>query len=196
MDLARSVQVVTEEIMLRMTRTLFKETQLPNLCLAGGVALNCVGNGRILREGPFEDLWIQPAAGDAGGALGAAMIAWHHYLDKPRALDGHKDLQKASRLGPEFTDEQIAAFISEHNLPAKKLPREKIPSEIAALIEAGKVIGWFQGRPSSAGLAFHHRRSPQSGNAVGHELEDQVSRILSPLCSHRYRGTCLRGLRY
>ena len=146
MDLARSVQVVTEEIMLRMTRTLFKETQLPNLCLAGGVALNCVGNGRILREGPFEDLWIQPAAGDAGGALGAAMIAWHHYLNKPRALDGHKDLQKASRLGPEFTDEQIAAFISEHNLPAKKLPREKIPSEIAALIEAGKVIGWFQGR--------------------------------------------------
>lgn len=146
MDLARSVQVVTEEIMLRMAKTLFKETQLPYLCLAGGVALNCVGNGRLLREGAFQDIWIQPAAGDAGGALGAAMIVWHHYLDKPRALDGQKDMQKASRLGPEFSDEEIAVFIKTHNLPACEVPRKKIPAEIATLIEAGKVIGWFQGR--------------------------------------------------
>jgi carbamoyltransferase len=146
MDLARSVQVVTEEVMLRMARTAFKETGLPNLCLAGGVALNCVGNGRILREGPFENVWIQPAAGDAGGALGAALVAWHHYYDKPRSLDGHRDLQKASRLGPAFADDDIKVFLDDHGLPAKRLPRDEIPHKIARLIEAEKVIGWFQGR--------------------------------------------------
>lgn len=146
MDLARSVQVVTEEVMLRMAKTAFKETGLPNLCLAGGVALNCVGNGRLLREGPFQNIWIQPAAGDAGGALGAAMTAWHHYLDKPRMLDGKRDMQKASRLGPEFSDEEIQNFLNEHNLPAKRLTRDQIPRELSSLIEAGKVIGFFQGR--------------------------------------------------
>ncbi|TKJ37626.1 hypothetical protein CEE37_13835 [candidate division LCP-89 bacterium B3_LCP] len=146
MDMARSVQVVTEEIMMRMANTAFKETGLTSLCLAGGVALNCVGNGRLLREGPFKDIWIQPAAGDAGGALGAALTVWHHYLDKPRSLDGKRDLQKASRLGPEFSDDQINAFLNEHNLPAKKLSRRDIPTELAALIDAGKVIGFFQGR--------------------------------------------------
>lgn len=146
MDLAASVQVVTEEVMMRMTRELFRRTQLPNLCLAGGVALNCVGNGRLMREGPFKELWIQPAAGDAGGALGAALIAWHHYLDKSRMMDGHRDIQKASLLGPSFSDAEIQNFLSEHNLPAKKIPQGQIPTEVAALIEAGKVIGWFQGR--------------------------------------------------
>ncbi|MBU1882245.1 carbamoyltransferase, partial [bacterium] len=146
MDLARSVQVVTEEIMMRMANTAFKETGLPNLVMAGGVALNCVGNGKVLREGPFKNIWIQPAAGDAGGALGCAMTAWHHYLDKPRHLNGTRDLQKASRLGPEFSDDQIEAFLKEHNFPAKKLPRESIPGEVADLIENGHVIGWFQGR--------------------------------------------------
>ncbi len=156
MDLARSVQVVTEEIMLRMAKTLFKRTGLPHLCLAGGVALNCVGNGRLLREGPFKKLWIQPAAGDAGGALGAALVAWHHYLDKPRRLvkvenlpdqsDGHRDAQRASLLGPEFSDAEIDAFLRKHQIPAQRLSQEKIPAEVAALIEAGKVIGWFQGR--------------------------------------------------
>jgi carbamoyltransferase len=146
MDMARSVQVVTEEIMLRMSRQLFKETGIPNLCLAGGVALNCVGNGRLLREGPFKEIWIQPAAGDAGGALGAAMIAWHHYLDKPRVLNGNRDLQKASLLGPKFSDAEIDAFLKEHGFPARKLPMQEVPQEIAKLIDSGKVIGFFQGR--------------------------------------------------
>ncbi|MFH1862748.1 MAG: carbamoyltransferase, partial [bacterium] len=146
MDLARSIQVVTEEVMMRMARTAHKETGLPNLCLAGGVALNCVGNGKLLREGPFKNLWIQPAAGDAGGALGAAMTVWHHYLDQERTLNGTMDSQKASLLGPAFSDAEIAAFLQEHGFPAKKLKREDVPQEIAALIEAGKVIGWFQGR--------------------------------------------------
>jgi len=158
MDLARSVQVVTEEIMMRMANELYKRTRLPYLCLAGGVALNCVGNGRLLRESPYKNLWIQPAAGDAGGALGAAMIVWHHYLDRPRQaavtlaaaekkrLDGVRDKQKASLLGPEFSDAEIEAFLAKHNLPARKISRDRIPEEVAALIEAGKVIGWFQGR--------------------------------------------------
>ena len=158
MDLARSIQVVTEEVMLRMAKELHRRTGLPYLCLAGGVALNCVGNGRLLREGPFKDLWIQPAAGDAGGALGAALIAWYHYLDKPRGLaqkaaalplekaNGRRDLQKASLLGPCFSDEEIAAFLEKHGLPARKLSNDEIPTEVAALIEDGNVIGWFQGR--------------------------------------------------
>jgi carbamoyltransferase len=159
MDLARSVQVVTEEIMMRMSRELHRRTKLPYLCLAGGVALNCVGNGILLRSGPFKDLWIQPAAGDAGGALGAALIAWYHYLDKPRQgkvtlaeadkplqLNGVRDRQKASLLGPEFSDAEIEAFLSKHGLPANKIGKDRVPDEVAALIEAGKVIGWFQGR--------------------------------------------------
>jgi carbamoyltransferase len=159
MDMARSVQVVTEEVMMRMSRELYRRTKLPYLCLAGGVALNCVGNGVLLRGGPFKDMWIQPAAGDAGGALGAALVAWYHYLDKPRQakvkleeagkaykFDGVRDTQKASLLGPEFTDPEIEAFLTKHNLPAKKIGKERVPEEVAALIEAGKVIGWFQGR--------------------------------------------------
>jgi len=159
MDMARSVQVVTEEVMMRMSKELYRRTKLPYLCLAGGVALNCVGNGVLLRGGPFKDMWIQPAAGDAGGALGAALVAWYHYLDKPRQakvkleeagksyrFDGVRDTQKASLLGPEFTDPEIEAFLTKHNLPAKKIGKERVPDEVAALIEAGKVIGWFQGR--------------------------------------------------
>jgi len=146
MDLARSVQVVTEDIMMRMAQHAFEVTGLPNLVLAGGVALNCVGNGKLLRNGPFKNIWIQPAAGDAGGALGCALTVWHHYLDKPRPLNGNRDLQKASRLGPAFNDDQIEAFVKEHGFPARKIPRENVPGEVADLIENGHVIGWFQGR--------------------------------------------------
>src|SRR5581483_239581 len=110
MDLARSVQDVTELCMLRMARHVHKETGARNLCLAGGVALNCVGNGRILREGPFENIWIQPAAGDAGGALGAALSVWHQYLDQPRRiamLNGKpRDAMKGAYLGPAFSPDE------------------------------------------------------------------------------------------
>ena len=111
MDLARSIQVVTEEIMLRSARHIHKITGEKYLCLAGGVALNCVGNGRILREGPFEDIWIQPAAGDAGGALGAALFTWYQYLDNERVVDGNKDFQHGSFLGPSYTSDQIQEFL-------------------------------------------------------------------------------------
>ena len=104
MDLARSIQEVTEEVVLRLARTLHHETGVENLCLAGGVALNCVGNGRILREGPHKGLWIQPAAGDAGGALGAALTVWHQFENKPRISNGKQDKMKGAYLGPSSSD--------------------------------------------------------------------------------------------
>ncbi len=146
MDLARSVQEVTEEVMLRMTRHIQKETGQKNLCLAGGVALNCVGNGRILREGPFKNIWIQPAAGDAGGALGAALLVWHQYLENSRITDGRKDFQYGSYLGPKFENGYISDYLKRNNIPYTELNDEKIPEKIADLIAKEKVIGWFQGR--------------------------------------------------
>src|SRR5947207_15039461 len=114
MDLARSIQAVTEEVMLRMARHAHSLTGSRNLCLGGGVALNCVGNGRILREGPFEKIWIQPAAGDAGGALGAALLGWHHYRAQPRGIHGEQDAQRGSLLGPAYDGAQ---FLNQHAIP-------------------------------------------------------------------------------
>jgi carbamoyltransferase len=145
MDIARSLQEVTEEIVLKMGRHVFKETGMKNLSLAGGVALNCVANGRLLREGPFENIWIQPASGDAGGALGAALIGWYNYSDKPRTIDKN-DSQKGSFLGPEFSDEEILVFLNKKEIPFSKLETEAIPQTISGLIAQEKVIGWFQGR--------------------------------------------------
>ena len=120
MDLARSLQEVTEEIVLKMGNHVFKETNQKNLVLAGGVALNCVANGKLLREGPFENIWIQPAAGDAGGALGAALVGWYGYLGKERDVDGNSDSQLGSYLGPEFTDDEIESFLKSNNYSAEK----------------------------------------------------------------------------
>jgi carbamoyltransferase len=145
MDIAASIQSVTEEIMLRMARHVHKTTGKLKLCLAGGVALNCVGNGRILREGPFEDIWIQPASGDAGGALGAALLAWHKYLGNPRSADDRNDKQKASLLGPSYSDDYIEDFLKQEEAPHKKLLLLEIPGIVADLIIQGNVIGWFQG---------------------------------------------------
>jgi len=145
MDLARSVQDVTEEAMLRMTRHIHKVTAQKNLCLAGGVALNCVGNGRILREGPFESIWIQPAAGDAGGALGAALFAWHQYLGNPRQADNRMDSQRGSYLGPDFKDSDILDYLKSNDIPYSSVKTEDIPEKVADLIAAQKVVGWFEG---------------------------------------------------
>ncbi|MDP3732511.1 MAG: carbamoyltransferase [Candidatus Omnitrophota bacterium] len=145
MDIAASIQQVTEEIMLRMARHVYKVTGKDKLCLAGGVALNCVGNGRILREGPFKDIWIQPASGDAGGALGAALTVWYKYLGNKRDSDDKNDKQKSSFLGPWHSDEYIENFLTKENAPYKKLAYSDIPGVVSALIIEGKVIGWFQG---------------------------------------------------
>jgi len=145
MDLARSIQDVTEEVMLRMARHLCRETGEKNLCLAGGVSLNCVGNGKILREGPFKNIWIQPAAGDAGGALGAALFVWYHYLENTRTADEQRDFQRGSYLGPEYKNGSIAAYLNKHNIPYTELSNDTIPEKIADLLAQEKVIGWFEG---------------------------------------------------
>jgi len=146
MDIAASIQKVTEEIMLRMARHVYQVTGKDKLCLAGGVALNCVGNGRILREGPFKEIWIQPASGDAGGALGAALLVWYKYLGNKRLTDEKNDAQKSSFLGPFYSDDEIENFLQKQGAPHKKLPISDIPQVVSDLIIRGKVIGWFQGR--------------------------------------------------
>ncbi|QDU46107.1 Decarbamoylnovobiocin carbamoyltransferase [Symmachiella dynata] len=146
MDLAASVQAVTEEVMLRMAQHVHETTGLKNLVLAGGVALNCVANGRILREGPFENLWIQPAAGDAGGALGTALFIWHQLLEKPRT-PSTPDQQHGSFLGPQFSDAEIQQTLSQHNAVYEVCDSdEQLCEEVAELIAQQNVIGWFQGR--------------------------------------------------
>ena len=146
MDLAASIQKVTEEIMLRSASHLHELTGLKNLCLAGGVALNCVGNGRIQREGPFENVWIQPAAGDAGGALGVALLIWHQLLDHPREVE-QPDGQMGSLLGPRFGDQQIRQTLSEAGAVYHHFADEdELCRQVAALLDSQQVVGWMQGR--------------------------------------------------
>ncbi|MFH1655792.1 MAG: carbamoyltransferase, partial [Candidatus Omnitrophota bacterium] len=146
MDLAKSVQIVTEKIMLRMARHVHKETGEENLCLAGGVSLNCVGNGKILREGPFKNIWIQPASGDAGGAVGAALDVWYRYLGNKREVKA-KDFMQAALLGPEFNDKYIEDFLKKENIPYQRIDdTEQLLDKVTDLISDEKVIGWFQGR--------------------------------------------------
>lgn len=146
MDLARSVQEVTEIVMLRLAKSLHKETGIQNLCLSGGVALNCVGNGRLLREGPFQKLWIQPAAGDAGSALGAALNVHYHYLDQPRQCDGTEDAMQGSYLGPSFTNEEIEKALQKLEANYERLDDQTVCDRVAAYLSEEKVVGWFQGR--------------------------------------------------
>ena len=146
MDLAASVQAVTEEVMLRMAGHAHRLTGSKNLVLAGGVALNCVGNGRILREGPFENIWIQPAAGDAGGALGTALFIWNQLLDRPRTVQS-PDSQSGSFLGPKFSDSDISSILKQQKAVFESFDsHEQLCDAVAKLIASEKVVGWFQGR--------------------------------------------------
>jgi carbamoyltransferase len=146
MDIAASIQKVTEEIMMRCVRHVHAKTGQKNLCLAGGVALNCVGNGRILREGPFERIWIQPAAGDAGGALGTAMFIWHQLLDQPRSVRAG-DSQSGSLLGPRFEDEEIRSFLDRTGAVYRHFDDEDaLCDHVAEQMASERVVGWMQGR--------------------------------------------------
>lgn len=145
MDIASSIQHVTEEIVLRLCNAVTEELQVDNLCLAGGVALNCVANGRLLREGKVKNIWIQPAAGDAGGALGAALAVWHDYLEKPRHVLSTDSMQ-GSYLGPEFSDKEILAFLKSGGAVYTHHTTEAMVKEAASLLSQDKVIGWFQGK--------------------------------------------------
>ena len=145
MDIAASIQAVTEEIVLKITRFLFKEFKLPNLCMAGGVALNCVANGKILKEGLFKNIWIQPASGDAGGALGAAQAFYYQELDNKRKIL-KTDLMSGSYLGPQFTDDQVENELKSCGANYKKLTSDQIIKDTAKALSEEKAVGWFQGR--------------------------------------------------
>ncbi len=146
MDVARSIQVVTEEIILKIAKFVKGYTKEENLCLAGGVALNCVANGKIIQEGIFKKVWIQPAASDAGGALGAALAVWYNHLGKPRTVSGTGDMQKCSLLGPEFSDDEIEMFLKERNVIYTRLSEDMLFEKAAEILASEKVLGWFQGR--------------------------------------------------
>lgn len=156
MDLARSIQQVTEEIVIKLATGLQQETGMENLCLAGGVALNCVANGELLRSNIFKNIWIQPAAGDAGGALGAALQAWYQYFSQPRSANPNDDMQ-GSFLGPQFQEQYSEAYLQSVNAPYQRLADEQLYPNIAQALAQDKVIGWFQGRMEFGPRALGNR---------------------------------------
>jgi carbamoyltransferase len=189
MDMAASIQVVTEKIMLKAANHVHKETGMKNLVLAGGVALNCVGNGRILREGPFENIWIQPAAGDAGGALGAALFVWYQLLDNKRNVIS-SDNQKGSLLGPAYSNEQIREFLD--SVEAKYQvysDQEELISKVADLINHEKVIGWFQGKMEFGPRALGSRSI--IGDARSEKMQSVMNRKIKFRESFRPFAPCV-----
>ncbi len=189
MDLTRSVQDVTEEVMRRMAKFVRQETGEKYLCLAGGVALNCVANGKILRERIFDDIWIQPAAGDAGGALGAALFAWHQVLNKPRQVVVGKDSQKGSYLGPAFSTDQIESWLQAADFPYHRHEQGEVAKLAADQINREKVVGWFNGRMEFGPRALGGRsiigdaRSPKMQTVMNLKIKYRESfRPFAPSC--------------
>ena len=180
MDLAASIQAVIEEIVLKMAQHLHQQTGANALCLAGGVALNCVANGRLLREGPFDKIWIQPASGDAGSALGAALLAWHLYFDGKRA-DVHTDGMQGAYLGDEFSDSCIQDVCEQHGLVYHQLPDEQLFIKVSNLLQQNKVLGWFQGRMEFGPRALGNRsilgdpRSPDMQRTMNLKIKQRES---------------------
>ena len=179
MDLARSVQAVTEEIVLALSRSLHRETGLDNLCLAGGVALNCVANGRVIHEGPFENVWIQPAAGDAGGAVGAALAANHLNGDIPRPETSGTDSMNGSYLGPEYSDEEIRSFLDSVGASYDQPGEETYLSDVAAALADEKIVGWFQGRMEFGPRALGNR------SILGDARSESMQQVLNLKIKYR-----------
>ncbi len=190
MNLARSIQVVTEEIILRMARHARELTGERYLCMAGGVALNCVANGRLLQEKVFDDIWIQPAAGDAGGALGAAQIVWHMVEDKPRTVSGNgRDSMEGAYLGPNFEDDEIEAWLNKNGYPARKLSEAEWAPAIAKVMAEENVVGLLQGRMEFGPRALGGRsiigdaRSPKMQSVMNLKIKYRESfRPFAPSC--------------
>jgi len=177
MDAAASIQRVTEEVVLRMARHAHEATGLDELCLAGGVALNCVANGRILREGPFQRIWIQPASGDAGGALGVALLIWHQLLNAPRE-PAEPDSQRGSLLGESFDDNAIGTFLESVNAVYRRVDElDVLLGEVATALADGQVVGWFQGRMEFGPRALGARsiladaRGPSMQSALNQKIK-------------------------
>ncbi|MBI04413.1 MAG: hypothetical protein CMI96_01185 [Pelagibacteraceae bacterium] len=181
MDLARSIQEVTEEIVMKMAHHVRKITKQKYLCLAGGVALNCVANGKLLRSEIFDDIFIQPAAGDAGGALGCAYIAWYQHLNNQRVVQGKNDFMKGSYLGPEFSNDEIKKYLDKNNYAYQRLSDEELPEKIADIINDQNVIGWFQGRMEFGPRALGSRtiigdsRSPETQKTINLKIKYRES---------------------
>lgn len=189
MDLARSVQVVTEEVVLKMAGHAQLLTGEKNLCLAGGVALNCVANGKLLRSNIFDKIWIQPAAGDAGGALGAALFAWYQLQDNPRTLSGEADAMQGSYLGPQFADDEIAAWLDHHGFPYERLADGDLERAVAQAVADQKVVGLCQGRMEFGPRALGNRsiigdpRSPRMQSVLNLKIKYRESfRPFAPTC--------------
>jgi len=181
MDLARSVQEVTEEVVLKIAKYVKKQTGMKYLCLAGGVALNCVSNGKLLRSGLFDDIWIQPASGDAGGAIGCALLTWYQYLENKRNGNGKTDFMRGAYLGPEFNNDKIESYLKKNEYSYQKLLDEELPYKIAELIADEKVIGWFQGRMEFGPRALGSRtiigdaRSPKMQKKINLKIKYRES---------------------
>ncbi len=173
MDLARSVQEVTGEIVIKIATHVRKETGMKYLCIAGGVALNCVANGKLLRSGLFDDIWIQPAAGDAGGAVGCALFTWHQYLNNPRYADNKSDSMQGAYLGPEYKNCSVESFLQQNDYPYQTLTDEELPEKVADLIAIGNVIGWFQGRMEFGPRALGSRSI--IGDAKSSEMQKRMN---------------------
>jgi carbamoyltransferase len=178
MDIARSIQEVTEEVVLRLARTLHRELQTDYLCLAGGVALNCVANGRILREGPFRDIWIQPAAGDAGGALGAALIAWHGYHEKPRRINA-ADSMAGSYLGPLYSPQEIRTRLDRLGAVYTIMEDAELFAKLSEVLEREAVVGWFQGRMEFGPRALGGR------SIIGDPRSDKMQSVMNLKIKYR-----------
>jgi len=179
MDLARSIQEVTEEVVMKMAKHVRKETGMKHLCLAGGVALNCVANGKLLRSGLFKDIWIQPAAGDAGGSLGCALLTWYKYLNNNRVSDNKNDSMNGSYLGPEFNNSFIESFLNSNKYSYQYFTEEELLEEIADLIAAEKVIGWFQGRMEFGPRALGSR------TIIGDARSSEMQKIMNLKIKYR-----------
>lgn len=181
MDIARSIQVVIEEVILKIARTVHEETGMDHLCLAGGVALNCVANGRLLREGPFKDIWIQPASGDAGGALGAALSIWYEYLQNTRTADSVNDTMQGCYLGPHYSSLQIKEVLDAANATYQQLDHTELLSRLVAELADRKVVGWFNGRMEFGPRALGARsilgdpRSPDMQSTINLKIKYRES---------------------
>ena len=181
MDIAASIQVVTEEIVLKLAETIHRELKVDHLCLAGGVALNCVANGRLDREGPFRSVWIQPAAGDAGGALGAALATWHQYLDQPRVADDQTDVMRGAYLGKAFDRAAVESCLETMGAPYRSVSDEELMPEVASALANGAVVGWLNGRMEFGPRALGARsilgdaRSPKMQSVMNLKIKNRES---------------------
>ena len=178
MDLASSIQEVTEEIVIKICSSLRRETGLKNICLAGGVALNCVANGKLINEKIFDNVWIQPASGDAGSALGAALIGWHESLKKPRKINP-EDSMKGTYLGCNFTNIEIINYLKKINAPYKSFNDDELFSNLSLLLEEGKVIGWFNGPMEFGPRALGGR------SIIGDPRNQNMQRVMNQKIKYR-----------